>query len=431
MTRALRERVSELSAAALLPPRLSDEGARIPERLDVVVVDELADDAWLVLLSSGTSLYGCPLVEVEGQLCRASAGLGAAYALVSRLTPGISLSNDLRWHVLHTQPVAPDEVAMGVDQTHDSIVVGSQAVVKWAVHAEPSPAPDLVSHLAENGFRAMPKPWAFVTSERDEESVVLVTVADFLPEAQDGWDWMVDDVAAWARGESDVTQALDGVRATSRIVAEMHAAASHPSSIMSAPLRRATSADANQWHQTALDLLAAAHAEVTGAEGERLRALETRIRESLDVLGTVDHTLTIPIHGDLHVGQILRWRGGYAVNDFDGNPVLPASERLRPQPVARDVAGMMQALDHVGRVVIKRRDGVDASRVLDWIDRAQGEFLEIYLATSGSLGTSDLFDERLLQPFRVEQELREFLYAERHLPRWSYVPDAAITSLLA
>ena len=34
-------------------------------------------------------------------------------------------------------------------------------------------------------------------------------------------------------------------------------------------------------------------------------------------------------------------------------------------------------------------------------------------------------------PFAVEQECREYVYAARHLPRWLYVPDAALPALLA
>jgi maltokinase len=138
---------------------------------------------------------------------------------------------------------------------------------------------------------------------------------------------------------------------------------------------------------------------------------------------------TIPVHGDLHVGQVLRWAGGYAVGDFDGNPVLPVGERLRPQPAARDVAGMLQAIDHVGRVVSRRVEGASPDRVSRWIVAARACFLDGYRDRLQANGRSALFDESLLLPFQVEQECREFLYAVRHLPRWRYVPDQALQAL--
>jgi maltokinase len=45
-------------------------------------------------------------------------------------------------------------------------------------------------------------------------------------------------------------------------------------------------------------------------------------------------------------------------------------------------------------------------------------------------GLADLLDERLLSPLRLQQEVREFLYAVRHLPVWRYVPDGALVDLL-
>ena len=137
----------------------------------------------------------------------------------------------------------------------------------------------------------------------------------------------------------------------------------------------------------------------------------------------------IPVHGDLHVGQVLRWTGGYAVGDFDGNPVLPVAERLRPQPAARDVAGMLQSIDHVGRVVNRRVEGADPERVASLDCHGPGAILEAYRDRLRTNGRAQLLDERLLLPFQVEQECREFLYAVQHLPRWRYVPDQALQAL--
>ena len=41
-----------------------------------------------------------------------------------------------------------------------------------------------------------------------------------------------------------------------------------------------------------------------------------------------------------------------------------------------------------------------------------------------------LFDEALAVPLRLQQEVREFLYAAKHLPHWRYVPDGALRDLL-
>ena len=44
--------------------------------------------------------------------------------------------------------------------------------------------------------------------------------------------------------------------------------------------------------------------------------------------------------------------------------------------------------------------------------------------------SAELYDPALLEAFRLQQVLREIVYAARHLPRWMYVPDAALPALL-
>ena len=132
------------------------------------------------------------------------------------------------------------------------------------------------------------------------------------------------------------------------------------------------------------------------------------------------------IHGDLHVGQVLRGGdGSLSVNDFDGNPL--ASDRMAPDAPARDVASMTCAIDHVGRVVARRHPEY-AAPASDWAMRSREAFLDAYRAGLGD--RRELFDDRLLVPFEVAQEAHEFVYAARYLPRWLYVPDGAMPAVL-
>jgi maltokinase len=307
-------------------------------------------------------------------------------------------------------------------------------VVKWAVHAEPTPASVLVPHLSEAGFAAMPAPWGFVTwQDRSDlhavSSVLVASVMDYLPGASDGWTWAVQDVGRWATGAVDRRSALEPMDDLGTLVADLHMALATPTSVIPGPTTEAGTDESAAWRSLAEALLSEAVEVVGGPEGERLAALRPRISTTLAALDTAAGTVTMPVHGDLHIGQVLRWRDGYAVGDFDGNPVLPVPERLRPQPAARDVAGMLQSLDHVGRVVVRRVEGADPAAVEQWITDAQKCFLSAYRRRLAEADASRLLDDRLLLPFRVEQECREFLYAVRHLPRWRYVPDQALHAL--
>ena len=127
-------------------------------------------------------------------------------------------------------------------------------------------------------------------------------------------------------------------------------------------------------------------------------------------------------HGDLHVGQVLRTPGGEMfVIDFDGNPTLSPEERVAHRPAAYDVAGLLLSLENVGHVVRRYDPQIADAEVAAWTDGAQASFLEAYRSVAG-----ELLDESLLEPFVLAQIQRELAYADAHLPRWRYVPEAAL-----
>jgi maltokinase len=94
---------------------------------------------------------------------------------------------------------------------------------------------------------------------------------------------------------------------------------------------------------------------------------------------------------------------------------------------------MLQSLDHVARVIIRRTgqlSGAATSTVLGWIPLAQQAFLVAYRGELSGAGQRQLLVDEVLWPLRLWQECREFSYAEQHLPHWRYVPDAALAALL-
>ena len=187
-----------------------------------------------------------------------------------------------------------------------------------------------------------------------------------------------------------------------------------------------------RWASAAERDLATAVARIDGPEGDRLAASGAEVAAELGGLAELQASPLIDIHGDLHVGQVLRHSdpAAYAITDFDGNPVAGVDVHDDRQPAAVDVAGMLASFDHVGRVVLRRDDDVDHDRVLTWIQAAEEAFVTSYRQTLGVMGAPDLLDERLLRPLRLWQECREFLYAAERLPHWRYVPDQSLAALL-
>jgi maltokinase len=295
------------------------------------------------------------------------------------------------------------ERAISVDQTHESVVVGERAILKWYRRVGPGPsrAPILLAHLDANGFDGIPEPLGTLAWRSPSGvSLVLAQGDAYLPNARDGWEFVVE------RCEAD--DASVG-RELGDLVAGLHRSLAMPSAVIEHPGESAGRDAIDGWRTEALATLDEAVALTADPE---LASWAPAMRRSIEALSAVPAAKLQPVHGDLHVGQVLAWSGGLAVIDFDGNPTLADAANAIRQPRERDLAQLVTSLDHVGRVVEEHGHG-DRSA---WIRESRAAFLEAVAP----------FDGALLDAFEVEQECRELDYSARFLPRWRYAPLATL-----
>jgi maltokinase len=391
-------------------PHLSGEVPADASLLDVVPLSTGSLAVW----AADEDFLITPVVREGSGVRRAVPGDGVFIALAAAMDGS-------------PVPAGRVERGVGVDQTNESVIVDDAVVVKLLRRTRPGPQPglDLPAHLAAVGFTETPAP----IGSRMWHDALIATSAAYLPEAADGWEWYVALVEAAATGAASWDDAQTATVAIGELVARFQRALATPSAILPDPVTSADAVTIAGWRDWAVATLDDALARTDGPAGRRLRARDADARRVLDGFAGVDETPMTRIHGDLHVGQVLRVPDGRLfVSDLDGDPVAPVAERIEPGSPARDVASMVCALDHVGRVVARRhpstRDPIEA-----WIERARATFLEAHRAALGPDGW--LVDERLLHPFAVAQEAHEFVYAAGFQPRWIAVPDAAFPAVLA
>ncbi len=144
------------------------------------------------------------------------------------------------------------------------------------------------------------------------------------------------------------------------------------------------------------------------------------------------------IHGDLHLGQLLRLPDGYQIIDFEGDPLLPLEQRRALASPLRDVATMIRSLDHVASSARRRatlRAGGPLGHVgldLDaWFDRARARFLAAYRRGLRSVGSPIDVDEALLHAFELDKECLETTYAATFLPSWLEIATAGMQRVVA
>ena len=378
------------------------------------------------MISGDAGLSAVPMVHDDSRHWRrAKPGDGVAEALLDVLAQTAGSVRRGRFTVRSwSRRSAAGERSVGVDQTNESVIVGEKAVVKWAIHLQdgPHPAPRRISALREAGFSGMPAPWGLVTWQQpDGADTVVASVDEYLPGAVDGWTWAVDLITD-AAGAGRPAPYVEAAGRVGELIAEMHAA-------LAATASEATQEDASGWRDAAQQTLESVCALGDHASTRCARARREELTAVLDGLGSLAGTPIIEGHGDLHVGQILRTAGRFVVTDFDGNPVLAAAQRAQPIPAALDIAGMTQSLAHAA-IVAAKYTSFDAATLADVDAAGRAAFLEAYTGRLADLGHAGIYDPGSLRAFRVQQVLREILYAARHLPRWMYVPDAALPDVL-
>lgn len=337
---------------------------------------------------------------------------------------------------------------LGADQSHTSVVLGDEILLKAYRRLQPGLNPDLemTAYLSEEaGFSAVPPLAGFAEVVDRRHGTTTVAMAQrFIPDGADAFESVADMLTTWllAPGAVSLEYATEVASDLGQLTAGLHAAVLADPTGHGLPdmaPRQATRDEVRAWAATARDRLERALEVAPAAFGaaETLKALAPRIAEALTIIDALPGSPeVIRAHGDLHLGQILVAPDGYRIIDFEGEPTATPDERRAHRHPLRDIASMLRSLDHVAGSAARRAErahgGPLEHRGLDlpgWRRRSRERYLAAYRDGLLEARLVPDLDPALLRAFEIDKELYELDYAATYLPSWLWAPTDGIRGL--
>ena len=361
--------------------------------------------------------------KVEAYMGDVETDEGPAHAYDAVYDPELAL--DLLHHV------APDIAAerarvLQVEQSNTSIVFDEHHIMKLFRRLSTGGNPDIevTTALCDVGFEGVAKPEAVWQRDGDD----LAVVNEFLAGGSEGFSLALTSLRdLYDRRRPPAECGGDfapEARRTGIITAKLHLAM--------AEAFGATDPDTRAWGddmERQLERL-----ERLGdleVDTDAVRAVYERL------VATDDAGRAIRIHGDLHLGQVMRTDAGWYVLDFEGEPDRPVEERRRPSSPLRDVAGMLRSFHYATAVALRDRGEETTAELAElaraWEDRNSFAFSERYRAVAGIDALLPLTEEacELVQSaFELDKAIYEVGYEQAHRPDWVAIPRAAVDRLL-
>ena len=385
------------------------------------------------------------------------------------------------------QPHSPEPQPRrgSAEQSNTSILFGDSLILKLFRHPEPGVNPDceIGKFLTEDAhFEYIPPFAGSIEYLREtEEPTTIAMLQGLVPNQGDGWKWMLEELeryyenyakepipeaerakpvrsneefaaaraSAFARDRAGV--AIDAATMLGRRTAEMHLAlASSGSNKAFAPepltagylesVQSGINTQALQAYELLkrnMSLLADDTVEMAAFVLSRRTRAIGRLNES--AAQEIDGQRT-RIHGDYHLGQVLRVKTDFVILDFEGEPARSLQARRAKHSPLKDVAGMLRSFNYAAWAALtkysSRRLGTQAQlepwgRM--WDQSVCAEFLHAYhavIAGSGLISSKPQTFHALLDLYLLEKAFYELVYELNSRPDWVKIPLMGIAALL-
>jgi maltose alpha-D-glucosyltransferase / alpha-amylase len=373
------------------------------------------------------------------------------------------------------------------EQSNTSILFGDRFILKLFRRQEPGLNPDaeIGQYLTEEtNFKQIP-PFAGSIevnglAATDGKLANLALLQGLVPNEGDGWRWTLEELDRYYKAcaplpfpekLSDEVQAspelaenpptqrardhlglyLEAAAILGRRTAELHMALATPTDDPAFTPEALSDGDLNaqfaairEHASGVLDTLEERLAYLPDEVVEVAASVLSRRRQILDRFAPLHSDFQviqrIRIHGDYHLGQVLRVKTDFVILDFEGEPARPLAVRRSKQCPLKDVAGMLRSFGYAayaGLMNYTARHPENLARLEPWAQlwerSAAAEFLRAYRRATQAPdflppGNADF--RKLLNVFLLDKALYEVLYELNSRPAWVRIPLMGIMSLV-
>jgi maltose alpha-D-glucosyltransferase / alpha-amylase len=396
-----------------------------------------------------------------------------------RATPGGSFRD-----ILGTASM-PLPVRRGsAEQSNTSILYGDRFILKLLRRQEPGLNPDaeIGQYLTDKAHFDRVPPFAGLMEyqpREDTEPWTLAMLQGLVANEGDGWTWTTEELERYfetcaalpfpedlRHGPQDLVELsekpvlqlardhvgiyLDSATTLGCRTAELHLAlagatddpAFAPEAVPAADLQ-VLLADLHQHASSVLDALKEGVPYLPDDVLEIAAAVLSQRTRILDHFKAL-RPETIPtwrtrVHGDYHLGQVLKVKTDFVILDFEGEPARPLSARRAKQSPLKDVAGMLRSFSYAaysGLINFSARRAGDRASLEPWARLWErcvaAEFLRAYRQTAkGAVFMPENTENfrKLLDIFLVDKVLYEVLYELNARPDWVRIPLMGVLSL--
>ncbi|WP_030506143.1 maltokinase N-terminal cap-like domain-containing protein [Microbispora rosea] len=349
-------------------------------------------------------------------------------ALTGHLLEGMAADrrfDGLGFHPAHGVGIDTSQrsLVLTAEQSNTSLVYGDTYIFKLFRQLNPGVNPELeiITALADAGSAHVAKPYGWIETELQGEPTTLAIMQEYLQNANEGWSMAltsVRDLYACPEGMPAEDAGGDFAGEAQRLgvaTAQVHRelARAFPTGTIEPPeIKRMT-----ERFRRRLDKAV--------SEVPRLGEHADVAAEAFDRLADLGHEIPVQrVHGDYHLGQVMRTMTDWVVLDFEGEPGQPLAERRALDSPLRDVAGMLRSFEYAARHLLAGHPNAAAleGRAREWSERNRAAFLAGYSEGGGRIRGDDAV---LLRALELSKAVYEVVYEARNRPSWLPIPLAA------